>query len=76
MTDPEQLPLPAAAQSLNIDTNVPIGTDQYIQIQSYPITVNPGDTILVTLERASNDLYAAEVGIMRPVGVIKGAISG
>jgi hypothetical protein len=66
------IPLPGltAEQVLNINTNVPIWADQYTEVQSLPIPVHPGDTILVTLVRSSTDGYASEVGLMRPTGIL------
>jgi hypothetical protein len=62
---------------LAIATTVPIGAEQYIDVQSGPIAgINPGDTILVTLTRNAGDGYAAEVGLMRPVGVLTGTTAG
>jgi hypothetical protein len=63
---------------LNIVTAVPIGAEQYIDVQSDPIpdTIYPGATILVTLTRSAGDGYAAEVGLMRPVGVLTGTTAG
>jgi hypothetical protein len=66
------LPGLALETVLGIVTALPIGADQYIEVESGQITVNAGDTILVTLTRNSNDGYGGEVGLMRPVGIMTG----
>jgi hypothetical protein len=82
------LPRPAAATNLpgltaelplNIITTLPVGADQYVEVQSDPgqlIPASPGDTILVTLTRGAGDGYSAEIGLMRPVGVLTGTAPG
>jgi hypothetical protein len=67
---PASLPGLTSEMLLNIDTNVPIGADQYTEVESDLVAVPAGATFLVTLTRNSNDNYAGEVGLMRPVGIL------
>ena len=67
------LPPMTAEVDLNINTNVAVGVDQYIEVNSDQFSLLPtqtGATILVTLTRSSSDNYVGEVGIMRPVGIL------
>jgi hypothetical protein len=72
------IPLPDMTheQALAVATNVPIGANQYVEVNSGPVLVNAGDTVLVNLVRSSNDGYTGEVGLMRPVGVLTGTGPG
>jgi hypothetical protein len=72
----QPLPQLTAEQPLTINTNVSVGADQYTEVNSAPIPVNAGDTILVMLSRSSADLYGGEVGLMRPVGILTVATLG
>jgi hypothetical protein len=71
-TEAVDLPGPANETTLAIATAVPVAADQYVEVQSDPVSVAAGDTILIAISRASTDGYAGEVGIMRPVGILTG----
>jgi hypothetical protein len=70
VTTPINLPGVVNEQVLTINTHVLINSDQYVQVESVPIPVTAGDTILVNLVRTSNDGYPGEVGLMRPAGIL------
>jgi hypothetical protein len=70
------LPDMTAEQAMQIVTNVPVGANQYIEVQGTAFSVSAGDTILVNLVRSNNDGYTDEVGLLRPVGILTGTGPG
>lgn len=56
--------LPLSDSTLTIATSNSITADSYIEVESSEYTVTAGDTVLVTLNRASGDGYSGEVGIL------------
>jgi hypothetical protein len=62
--------LPGSPTVVACDTNVACAASQYVEVNSSPIAVNPGDTLFVTLIRSASDGYTGELGIIRPGGVI------
>jgi hypothetical protein len=74
-----QLPRPAGATSVvlptvdfpvTINTNVAVGAVEYLEIEATPFAVNPGDTLLVTVQRNWPDGYSNEVGMIRSGAII------
>lgn len=71
LNTPMDLPLAAEEFDVVCDTIATLtDTNQYIEAESEPFTVTPGDTIFYTVQRDEDDGYAAELGILRQVGVV------
>lgn len=63
--------LPVTDFAVTCDTTgVLDNANEYIEAQSEPFTIAPGDTVYFTVEREDSDGYVAEVGILRQAGVI------
>lgn len=58
--------------SLVFNTALAVAPNRAIICQSSPFTVDPGDTVLVTLERRDGDTYP-EVGVLRLAGILSAA---
>lgn len=43
---------------------------EYVEVESDEVTVQPGDTLVLTITRASGDAYTGEVGIVRASAVL------
>lgn len=65
--------LPTTDTALTFDSEVSIGAEQIVTIESAEFTVAAGETILVTIARAADSGYNGEVGIIRWGGVLLGA---
>lgn len=65
--------LPLVDTTLTCNTNLAIGSGQYLEVESDPIDIAPGDSFLLTFTRAGNtDGYAGEVGLFRISAVVIG----
>jgi hypothetical protein len=64
--------LPTADTAVTFNAAVAIGLDQMVTIESESFTVAAGDTVLVTIARASDSGYNGEVGIIRWGGILLG----
>lgn len=62
--------LPTSDTSLAFDSELPIGVDEMVAVESEDFVVTAGDTVLVTIARAADAGYAGEVGIIRWGGVL------
>jgi hypothetical protein len=63
--------IPGSDSPVVINTNVAITSGQYIEKQSAPIAVAPGDTLFVTFTRDGGaDGYAGELGVIRAAAII------
>lgn len=71
LTTPLTLPLTSDEVSLSCDTTAILtGVNQYVEAQSEPFAVAAGDTVYFTVQRDGDDLYDAEVGVLRQVGYL------
>lgn len=61
---------------LSLQYTTPITPDSVVEAATTPFTVNPGDTVLVTISRKIPDsvTYSGEIGLLRVAGVV--AVSG
>lgn len=62
--------LPTSDTALTIDTTVTVTTDQLAGSISSPITVQPGDTVFITLTRPVDVSFNGEMGLVRISGII------
>lgn len=62
--------LPSADTALDIDTSEVCLVNQYFEATSDPISVDPGDLVLVSITRTDADSYAGELGLIEIAGVI------
>jgi len=68
---PLSLPLTGAEFSVTIDTQgVLTLANQYVEAESEPFDVAPGDTVFFTVRRLATDGYGADVGILRQSGIL------
>jgi hypothetical protein len=68
---PVALPVMGAERVLGLPlAGTVISSYQYVEAQSEPVAIAPGDTVLVLLARARGDGYAGAVGILRAGGVV------
>ena len=64
-------PLPTSDSSLTLDTSVTINSsDQYLEVESDKVDIQPGDEFLFSVARGGNDGYTDRVGILRQLGII------
>jgi hypothetical protein len=64
--------LPTSDTALAFPSNVAVGVDEMVTVESADFTVAAGDTVLVTIARAADAGYAGELGIIRWGGVLLG----
>jgi hypothetical protein len=68
---PLDLPDDAEEFSITCDTAAVLAdTNQYVEAESEPFDVAPGDTVYFTVRRAASDGYAGAVGVLRQAGVV------
>lgn len=74
LATPADLPDVAEEFSITCDTEGTLDSaNQYVEAEAEGFEVAPGDTVFFTVTRAEDDDYAAEVGILRQVGIIYSA---
>lgn len=64
--------LPTTDTAVTFASNVAVGADELVTVESAEFTIAAGDTVLVTISRASGAGYSGEVGIIRWGGVLIG----
>ena len=62
--------LPTTDTTLSINTVYAIGTNQLVTVLSSPISINPSDTLFVTVTRVVDSSYPGEIGLVRVGGII------
>lgn len=67
---PVALPDDTSEQDVTFDSAQVVGANEYLEIESDGFDVAAGDTVFVTVSRASDDDYAGEVGALRFGGVL------
>lgn len=71
LTTPLSLPDDTEEFTVTCPTIVTLADDNlYVEAQSTPFTVTPGDTVYFTVQRDGTDAYDAEVGIVRQFGLV------
>lgn len=71
LNTPMDLPTSADEFTITCDTVATLtDSNQYVEAESEPFDVAPGDTVFFTVEREDSDGYAAEIGVLRHVGVV------
>jgi hypothetical protein len=60
--------------ALTFPSNVAVAANHVVEVESAQFNVNPGDTVLVTIQRAllggNPDTYRGEIGLLRLSGII------
>jgi hypothetical protein len=67
------LPLPTGSEEFAVTCNtqgVLATANQYVEAESEPFPVAPGETVYFTVRRLATDGFPAEVGILRQVGIV------
>lgn len=59
------MPGDSANAPVAIPTNVPLLANQYIEVESAAVVVNPGDIVLFKIKRTAGDGYAGSVGLVK-----------
>lgn len=69
-SSPQNLPL--TDSTLTIATGQTLtAADTYYRVTSQPISIQPGDTVYVTVSRTASDAYVGEIGILEASGIIE-----
>jgi hypothetical protein len=68
-------PVAEGDTALVLDTNVAVTTDNAVEVESETFVVAPGDTVLVSIDRAAagSPTYAFEMGIIRVGAILEGS---
>lgn len=61
--------------AITYDVAQGIAADNYVMVKSGEIALTAGDTVYVKIDRADDDAYTGELGLLRIDGVIQGASS-
>lgn len=71
LNTPMDLPTSSEEFSITCDTVATLDdSNQYVEAESEPFSIAPGDTVYFTVQREDGDGYAAELGILRHLGVV------
>jgi hypothetical protein len=62
--------VPTTDASLPITTTKTVTADTYFDVLSSPVSIAAGDTVLISVSRATGDGYSGELGIIRAVAVV------
>lgn len=62
--------IPTSDTAVDLETDLEITAHQYVEVESDPITIAAGDTVVVHLLRTADDGYAGEMMLLRLAGVI------
>lgn len=74
LATPLALPLSGSEFSVPIVTVAVLGAaNEYVEAESDPFVVNPGDAVYYKVSRLAIDAYAGDVGILHQVGILAGS---
>lgn len=69
-SSPLLIPQPAAEAAITFATARTVVADHYFEVDSAEVSVDAGDTVLMTIGRSASDGFSGNIGVMQLLGVI------